>query len=148
MKHAFITKFNKIKPSIYNSFSASLCRDMVSRCRAGRMLDHNHAVSRRLGMLTLPLACLTFRFVTMSMQKLSSSSTHVWHSYILGVVLWLIICLVKLLASILLLGNACRWINRMDPDQHLNGQRSKLGPLAKIEHFVMKSTTRGWNASN
>lgn len=146
VKHAFITKFNKIKPSVYSGFSASLCHHMTTRCQKGRMLDHNHAVSRRLGLLAMPLVCLTYRFVTMSLQKLSSSSVHAWHSYSLGVVLWLCLCLIKMLTSILLLGNACRWTDRMESKGHVNGQHTKLGTAAKIEHFVMRSSTRDWKA--
>eukprot|EP00937_MAST-01D_sp_MAST-1D-sp2_P000009 g9.t1 len=158
VKHAFITKFNKIRPSVYRSFSASLCRDLVSRCRGDSMLDHTHAVSRRLGLVALPLACLVVRFVTMDMVRLSSSSNRRWLSLLLGLVLWLSLCFMKMLTSILLLGNACRWIEGMDPtptitppagahgrERLFDGQQHRampvrLGPVAKIEQFVLKNT--------
>jgi hypothetical protein len=51
-----------------------------------------------------------------------------------------------MLTSILLLGNACRWTDRMESKGHVNGQHTKLGTAAKIEHFVMRSSTRDWKA--
>jgi hypothetical protein len=64
LKHAFITKFNQIRPSIYGKYIDVLCKDLVIGS-PGRISGRNHAfvdqspvVSRRIGFPVLPLACL------------------------------------------------------------------------------------------
>ncbi|KAI9263084.1 eukaryotic membrane protein family-domain-containing protein [Sporodiniella umbellata] len=69
LKHAFITKFNHIRPSIYGKYIDILCKDLVIGS-PGRMTGKNHAfvdqspvVSRRIGFPVLPLACLYIRMM-------------------------------------------------------------------------------------
>lgn len=73
LKHAFITKFNHIRPAVYGRFMDVLCRDLVVAGPAvpqeegGRskrrhtFVDQSPVVSRRLGFAALPLACLLVR---------------------------------------------------------------------------------------
>ncbi|KAJ3105623.1 hypothetical protein HDU97_007830 [Phlyctochytrium planicorne] len=73
LKHAFITKFNQISPTVYKKFYDSLCRDLAIDRRNGadpnglgqkktkKSLDQSPAVSRRIGFVSLPLACLVIR---------------------------------------------------------------------------------------
>ena len=82
LKHAFITKFNHIRPSVYERYTDVLCRDLASASATGRrgarkvslvagevrpfsthVLQHSYAdqsplVARRLGFAALPLAVL------------------------------------------------------------------------------------------
>ncbi|RCI04986.1 hypothetical protein CU098_000397, partial [Rhizopus stolonifer] len=69
LKHAFITKFNQIRPSIYGKYIDVLCKDLVIGS-PGRMSGKHHAfvdqspvVSRRIGFPVLPLACLHVRMM-------------------------------------------------------------------------------------
>ncbi|KAG0738480.1 hypothetical protein G6F57_012198 [Rhizopus arrhizus] len=69
LKHAFITKFNQIRPSIYGKYIDILCKDLVVGS-PGRMTGKHHAfvdqspvVSRRIGFPVLPLACLYVRMM-------------------------------------------------------------------------------------
>ncbi|GAA5805121.1 hypothetical protein HPULCUR_010634 [Helicostylum pulchrum] len=69
LKHAFITKFNQIRPSIYGKYIDVLCKDLVIGS-PGRISGKNHAfvdqspvVSRRIGFPVLPLACLYVRMM-------------------------------------------------------------------------------------
>ncbi|ORE06163.1 DUF747-domain-containing protein [Rhizopus microsporus var. microsporus] len=69
LKHAFITKFNQIRPSIYGKYIDILCKDLVIGS-PGRMTGKHHAfvdqspvVSRRIGFPVLPLACLYIRMM-------------------------------------------------------------------------------------
>ncbi|KAI8985354.1 eukaryotic membrane protein family-domain-containing protein [Pilobolus umbonatus] len=69
LKHAFITKFNQIRPSIYGRYIDVLCKDLVIG-NPGRMTGKHHAfvdqspvVSRRIGFPVLPLACLYIRMM-------------------------------------------------------------------------------------
>ncbi|KAF8453336.1 eukaryotic membrane protein family-domain-containing protein [Terfezia claveryi] len=59
LKHAYITKFNQIRPKIYETFLDVLCRDYYSYAFA----DQN--LTRRFGLPVIPLACL---FIRASMQ--------------------------------------------------------------------------------
>ncbi|KAF8335752.1 eukaryotic membrane protein family-domain-containing protein [Cantharellus anzutake] len=68
LKHAFITKFNHIRPLVYERYVDILCRDLsVSQgCWIGRRgsarkhsyVDQSPVVARRLGFASLPLAIL------------------------------------------------------------------------------------------
>ena len=55
IKHAYITKFNNIKPAIYGRFLDVLAKDYYSNAFA----DSN--LTRRLGLPVIPLACLFIR---------------------------------------------------------------------------------------
>jgi len=68
LKHAFITKFNHIRPSVYERYVDILCRDLsVSQrswighrgsVRKHSYVDQSPVVARRLGFASLPLALL------------------------------------------------------------------------------------------
>ncbi|CEP13392.1 hypothetical protein [Parasitella parasitica] len=69
LKHAFITKFNQIRPTIYGKYIDVLCKDLVIGS-PGRISGRHHAfvdqspvVSRRIGFPVLPLACLHVRMM-------------------------------------------------------------------------------------
>ncbi|KAF2744109.1 DUF747-domain-containing protein, partial [Sporormia fimetaria CBS 119925] len=55
LKHAYITKFNQVKPAIYDKFWDVLAKDYYSNAFA----DPN--LTRRLGLPVLPLSCLFIR---------------------------------------------------------------------------------------
>lgn len=66
LKHAFITKFNHIRPSVYERYMDVLCLDLASGSAIGRhsarkhtYVDQSPLVARRLGFASLPLACLS-----------------------------------------------------------------------------------------
>ncbi|KAG2150844.1 DUF747-domain-containing protein [Suillus clintonianus] len=63
LKHAFISKFNHIRPSVYERYTDVLCRDLASGSAIGRLgarkhsyVDQSPLVARRLGFASLPLA--------------------------------------------------------------------------------------------
>ncbi|KAL4078517.1 eukaryotic membrane protein family-domain-containing protein [Scleroderma yunnanense] len=65
LKHAFITKFNHIRPSVYERYTDVLCRDLASGSAVGRLgarkhsyVDQSPLVARRLGFSSVPLAVL------------------------------------------------------------------------------------------
>ncbi|KAI0243465.1 hypothetical protein L0F63_006859 [Massospora cicadina] len=63
-KHAFITKFNHIRPSVYGRYLDLLCKDIVSlpsRAEPKALVDQSPAVARRMGLSVLPLTCLIIR---------------------------------------------------------------------------------------
>jgi len=59
LKHAFITKFNRIPATAYSTFSDILCRDLVvQRSPNLGSYDQTPLVARRLGFAAMPLACV------------------------------------------------------------------------------------------
>ena len=62
LKHAFITKFNFIKPEAYSIFLNSLSRELVvSKTSLDDSVDRSSSVSRRIGFVSIPLVCLVIR---------------------------------------------------------------------------------------
>ncbi|KAH6914498.1 DUF747 family protein [Coprinopsis sp. MPI-PUGE-AT-0042] len=90
LKHAFITKFNHIRPSVYERYTDVLCLDLSSGSAVGRRRTRKHSyvdqsplVARRLGFSSLPLAAL---FILVGSQSLNlvfdtaiSHLTYPWH---------------------------------------------------------------------
>ncbi|KAI9145445.1 eukaryotic membrane protein family-domain-containing protein, partial [Paraphysoderma sedebokerense] len=70
MKHAFITKFNGIRPVVYKRFRDVLCKDLLSETLPSspivlpefKYIDHVPYVAKRIGFASLPLAALMIRF--------------------------------------------------------------------------------------
>jgi hypothetical protein len=79
LKHAFITKFNHIRPSVYERYKDVLCRDLASGSRLSARkhsyVDQSPVVARRLGFASLPLAVLTILIGTQALMLLASSAT-------------------------------------------------------------------------
>ncbi|KAF9427736.1 hypothetical protein BGZ94_004269 [Podila epigama] len=94
LKHAFITKFNQIRPSVYGRFVDILSRDLVvgSPARlAGRnkqqqmFVDQSPMVSRRIGLAALPLACLVICVSIQTLQMVLSTMPNTFiHSHANG----------------------------------------------------------------
>ncbi|KAK2467871.1 hypothetical protein APHAL10511_000166 [Amanita phalloides] len=77
-KHAFITKFNHIRPSVYERYIDVLCRDLSSMTAVGRhrarkhsYVDQSPLVARRLGFASLPLAVVVILIGSQSISPLS-----------------------------------------------------------------------------
>ena len=77
LKHAFITKFNHIRPSVYERYADVLSQDLASASPLARhypssavrkhnYVDQSPLVARRLGFASLPLACLTMLIAAQS----------------------------------------------------------------------------------
>ena len=76
LKHAFITKFNHIRPQVYGRFIDVLCKDLVSvdGQASQPFVDQSPVVSRRLGFAALPLGCLAVRIMFQMVDMLSDDS--------------------------------------------------------------------------
>lgn len=65
LKHAFITKFNQIRPTVYARYLDILCKDLALDDRAKNSgntgVDRTALVARRIGFASIPLACLLIR---------------------------------------------------------------------------------------
>ncbi|RXK38837.1 hypothetical protein M231_03893 [Tremella mesenterica] len=87
LKHAFITKFNHVRASVYERFTDILAKDVLlagslssKRTVRGRnhpiLLDQSPLVARRMGFASIPLACLVIRIAAQALGMLTSSSHH------------------------------------------------------------------------
>ncbi len=80
LKHSFITKFNRLKPSIYRKIGDLLCYDY------GRefCIDPSEGFSRRVGLSTYPLACLTIKIIiqTLNGRRIAKYSSALGFYYI------------------------------------------------------------------
>ncbi|TMW59025.1 hypothetical protein Poli38472_007170 [Pythium oligandrum] len=109
LKHAFITKFNHISPSVYSKFITILCRDLTGWKNEDTILDHTHHVSRRLGLVSLPLACVVLRMVGKALQASTFvASTGVVSGALLALSFFLCLAAFKTLLSLVLMIYACR----------------------------------------
>ena len=83
LKHAFITKFNHIRPSVYERYIDVLCRDLASMTGLGRQarkhsyVDQSPLVARRLGFPSLPLAVVAILVGSQSIGLMFSSGLDV-----------------------------------------------------------------------
>ncbi|KDQ57592.1 hypothetical protein JAAARDRAFT_58180 [Jaapia argillacea MUCL 33604] len=80
LKHAFITKFNHIRPSVYERYTDVLCGDLRGGWVRGRKhsyVDQSPLVARRLGFPTLPLANLAIIIGTQSIVLLFSMQSDI-----------------------------------------------------------------------
>ncbi|WRT65422.1 uncharacterized protein IL334_002365 [Kwoniella shivajii] len=88
LKHAFITKFNHVRASVYERFTDVLAKDVLLAGSSGNsrnrmrgrnhqvLLDQSPLVARRLGFASIPLACLVLRVSAQAIGMLSTSSHH------------------------------------------------------------------------
>jgi hypothetical protein len=131
LKHAFITKFNHIRPSVYERYMDVLCRDLASasavshrRARKHTYADQSPLVARRLGFASLPLAVLAILVGSHSIglmfslsADLPSTRTHLfpgsnsdvvrhlrWIS--MGLLFWACFVVIKILIGVNLLSYA------------------------------------------
>lgn len=92
LKHAFITKFNHIRPSVYERYIDVLCRDLASGSAVGRLgarkhsyVDQSPLVARRLGFASVPLAVLAILIGFQSLNLVLSHHLYgEWRLHTLG----------------------------------------------------------------
>ncbi|TDL24170.1 DUF747-domain-containing protein [Rickenella mellea] len=126
LKHAFITKFNHIRPSVYERFTDVLCLDLATGSAIGRRgarkhsyVDQSPLVARRLGFPALPLAVLVALIGSQSINLvMSSSSTSMMLSpqilvrnikwVALGVLFWACFVVIKIIIGVNLISYASR----------------------------------------
>lgn len=70
LKHAFITKFNNIRPAVYRRFVDVLCKHMAVVAKNGRLIDRSPMVGRKIGFAALPLSCLVIRIFVQAARML------------------------------------------------------------------------------
>jgi hypothetical protein len=97
IKHAFITKFNGIKPDVYKKFKTILSRDMLD-ARSRAITESSWAISKRIGFVPLPLGCLVLRVFSQIVPIAG------WMGFLFFIIVVLCLAALKILLRIMLLG--------------------------------------------
>lgn len=109
IKHAFVTKFNRITHRVYQQFSLVICNDIVQAKKHSVVRSiGGSAVAKRLGFVSLPLGALVIRMTGGSLQKLPLSAS---------AIITLIMFMSKIALSIGLTGHAMRRVKRNEIDR-------------------------------
>ena len=138
IKHAFVIKFNRISPTVYSSFVQILCADarkpadaISPNSRDAAQAAHkpppqpslavgespgeySAPVAARMGFVPLPLLCLVIRVVGHDV----APRLYLGHpsGWLVCLLIWLVLCFVKVLTSITLLGYACSHADEQKAD--------------------------------
>ncbi|CAE6454075.1 unnamed protein product [Rhizoctonia solani] len=138
LKHAFITKFNHIRPSVYERYTDVLCRDLLAS-GSGRSshkntyVDQSPLVARRLGLATLPLAVLVLLIGSQSAELALAVYGWNWtwerttQCAVLGVLMWLCLVTIKLMLGVNLLVYATSRRKYMDARLEEDEDVNKFG---------------------
>ncbi|CAK8689722.1 transmembrane anterior posterior transformation protein 1 homolog [Clavelina lepadiformis] len=129
-KHAFVLKFNHIPIDSYKEYRATFAYDVVTSRNKGAISDHSDIVSRRLGFIPLPLAVLIFHVTRISIDFEGAAG------YLVILMGYFILVLLKVLNSILIVGQACIYIS--DDVQHEAQARLSHSKLVVVDPFEQR----------
>jgi len=113
IKHAFITKFNHITPDVYHSFISRLTEDIISP-NDRRSFSDVHTISRRIGFVPLPLACLVLRVF---FHLVPSFFNDVFVAITACLIVYVLLCFLKIFIRIQLVAKALKHhtMSKFDP---------------------------------
>jgi hypothetical protein len=123
IKHAFITKFNRIDALVYNKFYKIIAREIINTKRQSTP-DTSHNISRRIGFVPLPLAVIVARvFVAVApwttTTATATATATAWRFTLLDVLwifsLWASLCVLKVLTTLVLLGKSLKHLQTIPP---------------------------------
>jgi Eukaryotic membrane protein family len=128
IKHAFVTKFNRIPHRAYQQFTMVICGDIVqARKNSAVRSIGGSGVAKRVGFVSLPLGALVVRM----------TSAGIWRLPALGpVLIFLVMFTVKITLSVGLLGFAIR---RMKPDAERGERETAAAGGAVDDEAWLKS---------
>jgi hypothetical protein len=119
VKHSYVTKFNKIKPKIYNKYLEIISQDVIDNFKIHVSSDSPDKIQQRLG---IPLPALFVLFAVMSKEFF------IWFFYedgeliisnvLIGVIIYTTLIVVKLLLELALLKWSNDTLKRHSKDQH------------------------------
>lgn len=100
IKHAFMTKFNRIPHRAYQQFSMVICRDVVQTKKNSAVRSiGGSGVAKRIGFISIPLGALVVRMASKNIARLPQP---------IPAILFLIMLTTKISLSVGLLGHAIR----------------------------------------
>lgn len=69
LKHAFVTKFNRIDPTVFDDYVRVLRNDILNCHKDKIILDHTYSITRRLGLSQIPLGCVSMRYIILALSS-------------------------------------------------------------------------------
>ncbi|EPZ35710.1 DUF747-domain-containing protein [Rozella allomycis CSF55] len=128
LKHAFICKFNLIRPIIYGKYRDVLSNDLT---KVDKPVDNSAFVARRIGFASIPATAFIIR-VAIQLGKMFGLNSREIVTY--GLILFLCLLCVKLLLSHLIL----RWANNNVQKYENPGPIEFSFPHVKVGHQLGK----------
>ena len=149
LKHAFITKFNHIRPALYGRFMDVLCYDLLPHTAdpalpKGSFVDQSPIAARRLGFSVLPLACVMVRLGFQIIKMLTECSAEVEYDcaasepqdqairigtwILLAAVAWTFLVMLKILLGLNLVSYASRRYTSRKSREHEEELNAKGRP--------------------
>ena len=144
VKHSFITKFNRLKSTIYSDFSLVLSADITGKGHENVNLDHTHAIVKRVGLAQIPFCVVVIRFVIEAgkysewYQKLTRKQT-----IMRGVIGFASLCCVELLLG-WSVDKIARWVLRDEgtddgiDEENENMEKLNSSPSAVVRKQSLK----------
>lgn len=127
IKHAFVTKFNRIPPRVYDQFLLVICDDIATaKSQSVVRSIGGSGVSKRIGFVNLPLAALVTRMSMSSVLRLPKTFI---------VLLWLSLVAIKTALSIILIGNSWRKIRSTRIDDKEDADHIWMKKLMQVERY-------------
>lgn len=102
MKHAFITRFNGLRSTVYRDYTRSLAYDMAQTRQERAFSDPSDLVARRMGFIPLPLSVAIGRVLCTTVTPSAKPA-----NIILLLLAYLILIALRILNSLVILGKAC-----------------------------------------
>ena len=133
IKHAFVSKFNKISFKSYDKFALIIGNDMLSHRRVAfhNNMDSTHAVTQRLGLASFPLTCVIVRICGSHLSRFANLQT--WIGYVVLCLSFMCIFALKILSSQLLMAYCMVQSRRSERSVDALG----LGKLASIKRYTL-----------
>lgn len=102
MKHAFITRFNELRSTVYRDYTVSLAYDMAQTRQETAFSDPSDLVARRMGFIPLPLSVAIGKVLCTTLTPSAKPANLLL--FFLG---YLILVALRVLTSLIILGKAC-----------------------------------------
>jgi len=146
-KHCFITKFNDIDASVYEEFAAVVRLDVVHSKKENVILDHTFAVTRRLGLAQIPMACVVLRYLSIALVSFLGRwrtpfglSRRAFIAFAV-VVTFLVLLVIKVLLGVALFFQCAKanneTMNRLRKRSDSIVERESMARLAEISRFTV-----------
>ncbi|KAK0162729.1 hypothetical protein PV327_006482 [Microctonus hyperodae] len=138
LKHAFITRFNELRSTVYRDYTLSLAYDMAQTRQQTAFSDPSDLVARRMGFIPLPLNVAMARVLCTTLSPSAKPANLIL--FFLG---YLILIALRILNNLILLGKACDLISSHTNQNDKVSKKKKLSQtLKRTNSVVVDQTTK------
>ena len=134
VKHAFITRFNELRSTVYRDYTTSLAYDMAQTRQETAFSDPSDLVARRMGFIPLPLGVAMGRVLCTTVTPSARPA-----NIILLLLAYLILVALRILNSVIILGKACDLISSHSSKSN--------DTISSAKHSVTGADTKNPNLS-